>query len=310
MIKITSDIIKEKIFDLGIEGELINFRSLSITPASIFSPINEGLYFDMTGNLESKVKNSFIIANTYERNIENCNIYFLTNQNVQVIFYKLLSELFPEKSTGKISQQSIIDPEAEIGENVQIDPFCVIGKVKIEDDVIIKNNCHIHDNSYISVGTIIEPMSVIGARGMAWIWNENQTEKIIQPQLGGVIVGKYCILGANTIAVRGSLSEKTIIGDYTMMAPGCRLGHGSVIGEYVHFANNVVTGGNTKIGDYCFIGSSATFRPKVEIGKKTIVGAGANVVKNNSDEGVTLVGNPARAMQTSENPSGMPKPKK
>lgn len=134
-------------------------------------------------------------------------------------------------------------------------------------------------------------------------------KKILQPQLGGVDIYENCFIGAGTIIVRGSLNENTRIGRNSLLAPGGRIGHGTQIGDFVHFANNVVTGGNTIIGDYSFVGSAAVFRPKIVIHPKTIVGAGSVVVKNTTKEGKTLLGIPAKEINTKVNPSGMPKPK-
>ena len=114
-------------------------------------------------------------------------------------------------------------------------------------------------------GVRVESGSVIGACGVAWTWNEEETEKVIQPQIGGVHVGAHSFLGAHTVVVRGSINEKTSIGHHSLLAPGSRIGHGTQIGNFVHFENNVITGGNTRIADYCFIGSSAVFRPKVKL---------------------------------------------
>src|SRR5690606_2863598 len=165
-------------------------------------------------------------------------------------------------------------------------------------------------NVVIGAHTIIGSMSVIGSQGVAWVWNQDQSARIVQPQLGGVQIGNNCFVGANTIVVRGSLNEATRIGENTLMAPGGRIGHGTQIGNFVHFANNVITGGNTHIGDFCFVGSGAVFRPKVKIHPKTIVGAGSVVVKNSSGEGWTITGVPGKEIPTKAHPEGMPSPKK
>ncbi len=279
--------------------------------ASIFIPVEKGFYFFVGDKVPSNISNSVLLLNkdNYEI-LSNNNIgIYLLNEDPQRVFYRFLISLFRTEANGIIASTAIIHPEATIGKNVQIDHFTVVEKATIKDNVIIKSHCYIHDNSSISENVTIENHSIIGSQGVAWIWNKDETEKIVQTQIGGVEIGKNSFLGANTIVVRGSLNENTIIGNNTLLAPGCRLGHGTQIGDYVHFANNVVTGGNVKIEDYTFVGSGAIFRPKVKVDERTIVGSGAVIVKNTTEAGKTLVGIPAKEKKTKAHPSGMPKPK-
>ncbi|MFT7155748.1 MAG: UDP-3-O-[3-hydroxymyristoyl] glucosamine N-acyltransferase [Parvicella sp.] len=286
--------------------ELLN----KYTIASLFMPIENGFYFFVGEEVPDTVSKSAILLNrSNSNNLKNGNIgIYLIDSDPQQVFYRLLSSVYKTQSNGIISDTAIIHPEAKIGKNVQIDDFVVVDRAVIEDNVIIRSHSFIHNNSIVRKNVTIENHSVIGAQGVAWIWDEQGTEKIIQPQLGGVDIGTNCFLGAGTILVRGSLNENSKIGKNTLLAPGCRIGHGTQIGEYVHFANNIITGGNTIIGNYCFVGSGAVFRSKVKIHANTIVGAGAVVVKNTTENGKTLIGIPAVEKETKEHPSGMPKP--
>ena len=186
-----------------------------------------------------------------------------------------------------------------------IEKGCTIG-----DHTIIRSFTRLYQNTWLGKHVEIESNCTIGTTGVAWIWNEDQDKKIVLPQLGNVVIEDHCFIGANSSIVRGSLNEASHIAQNVLMAPGCRIGHGTRIGAFTHFANNVTTGGNTKIGAYCFIGSAATFRPKVKIANHTIVGAGSVVIKNQINQGMTLIGVPAKCFPTKKNPAGMPKPKK
>jgi UDP-3-O-[3-hydroxymyristoyl] glucosamine N-acyltransferase len=306
--KIKADKILQWLKNNKISYKLTGIPKTDYTIASIFNPVDNGFYFLVGNNWPLKVKKSLILSNFELENYEE-NAVILIKENSQEIFYKLINHFFSEKSTGKIQNTAVIHPEAEIGKNVQIDNFCVIGRCKIGDNVIIRDHCIIEDNTQIGKNSVIDSHSVIGTRGMAWVWDSENDGRIILPQLGGVKIGEKSILGAHTTVVRGSLNEDTIIGNHVLMAPGCKIGHGTQIKDFVHLANNIATGGNTVIGSYSFIGSGVTFRPKTKIHPHTIVGAGAVVVKNTSRENLTLVGIPAKEILTKSNPSGMPKPK-
>jgi UDP-3-O-[3-hydroxymyristoyl] glucosamine N-acyltransferase len=303
--------IQEYLEQNGFEYKIENTGKTSYTLASLFNPVQNGFYFFVGDEIPSNISNSlFLVSTDFNWEINNQgNAFIRIKADPQRVYYQIISHYFSAKSTGQISNLSIIDEDAVIGKNVQIDPFCIIGKVIIKDNVVIKSHSYLHDNTEVEEATTIDSHSVIGAKGLAWIWNEDQSEKIIQPQLGGVKIGRNVFLAANTIIVRGSINEYTEIGKSTLLAPGCRIGHGTKIGNYVHFANNVITGGNTHVGDYSFVGSAAVFRPKVKVHPHTIVGAGALVIKNTTSEGKTLMGVPAVESISKDNPSGMPKPK-
>lgn len=285
----------------------------SFKVASLFKPIPNGFYFfNGSTDFPATVSSSLIVVSSeFNGKVNRDNeLIFIEEIEPQLAYYKILNTFFSRQSTGQIASSAVIHPKSEIGKNVQIDDFCIIEEnCVIGDNVIIGSHTKIHKGSVICENSILEAMCVIGAQGVAWTWNENQTRKIIQPQVGGVYIGSNCFLGANSILVKGSLNEKTSVGNNSLLAPGCRLGHGTQIGRNVHLANSVVTGGNTSIGDFSFVGSAAVFRPRVLVNEKTVVAAGAVVVKNTSTSGMTLIGVPAKEIKTKQTLSGMPAPK-
>ena len=279
------------------------------TIASLFSPIEKGLYFFKGEKLPQEIKQSLILVNDLPKQSDYSNVFILLEEDVQLVYYKFLTYIFPQTSNGKIAPTAIIHPNAKIGNNVEIGHYSIIEECEIGNNVKIGSHCKIHSNTKIGKNTTIEDFSDIGTRGIAWIWDEKGNKKVVQPQLGGVEIGENCIFASNTIIVRGSINENTKIGNNTFFAPGCRIGHGTIIGNFTHLANNVITGGNTKIGDDCFIGSGVSFRPKSRIHNHTIVGTGSVVIKNTKKENTTLVGVPAKEIESKKQPSGIPKPK-
>ncbi len=295
----------------GLPYRLSGEPSPELTVASLFAPIPHGLYFFVGKRLPASISRSVVLVGpAYEAGDEGDNCLVHLDRDPQLTFYRLLDALFGQRSTGVVAPTAIVHPEAKLGRNVQVDDFCVVGRCVIGDDVIVGSHCKLHDGVVIGARSIVESHSVLGACGVAWVWDEEQSNRVVQPQLGGVHIGEDCFLGAQSVLVRGSLSESTTVGRGTMMAPGCRIGHGTVIGESVHLANNVVTGGNSRIDSFSFVGSAAVLRPRVKVHDHTIIGAGAVVVKDTSGPGLTLTGVPATERETKEAPSGMPRPRR
>jgi len=305
------DEIINRLTTLRIDHEVIlNDRldtDIDFVPASLKRLIRNGLYFIQSlENFHAELPaDSVIITNEMAAGTS----HIIRVNNPQLTHYKLL-QTYNSMATKGIHPTAIISDDALLGNNVSIGPFCVIGKCKIGDDVCLKNHVVIEDNVTIGAGTFIDSNSVIGAGGLAWIWDDDGS-RIMQPQLGGVIIEKDCLLATDVTVVRGSLSENTWIGEGTVIAHGTKIGHGSQIGANVHMANNVSLAGNAVIGASSFLGSACVISSNISLPPNTIVGASAMVNKNFEDEFLTLAGVPAiviRKNNFNDKPKGVPKP--
>jgi len=294
--------------ELKVDYRVVNPNNkINVIPASIKKCIPFGLYYltkDFLGEL-SKISNSIIITD-FECLTENTLIVV---DNPQLIHYKVLNDLLGNKAP-TIHLSAIIHTEAKIGKNVNIGPYCVIGKCVIENNVQLQNHVVVKDDVVLKRNTYIDSHSCIGASGIAWIWDDNGN-RVLQPQTGGVIIEEDCYLGTDVTVVRGSLSEDTIIGRGTVIAHGTKIGHGVKVGAFVHMANNVSLAGNANIGERTFLGSACVVSSNVNTPNNTIVGAGAVVNKSIDEEYCTLVGVPAKVITKNNylnKPKGVPKP--
>lgn len=271
--------------------------------------VENGVYYlisDYKQEAES-IKNSVILVD-YRPEQSDSNTYIKV-MNPQLIHYKI-SATFEKKVVPGIHPTAIIHPKAQISKSAYIGPYCIIGDCIIGENVSLLGHITINDDVVIKQNTVIEANSLIGARGMAWIWDENG-ERIMQPQLGGVIIEEDCLLGSDISIVRGSLSENTTVGRGTVMAHGTKIGHGSQIGKHVHLANNVSLAGNAQIGDRVFLGSACVVSPNVFIAEGCIVGAGSVVNKSVHEKYATIVGVPGQVIKKDNfeyKPKGAPKP--
>lgn len=268
-----------------------------------------GIYYFKGDNVPEVPEGSVLIVDQLQANEEN--IAQILVGNPQLAHYKLSASEKPNIQAS-IHETAIIHADAIIGKDVTIGAYSIIGNSVLSDNVIIRNNCTIEDNVQIGQGTTIDSNSVIGAEGLAWIWDEDGT-RINQPQTGGVTIGQDCYLGTDVTVVRGSLHENTQIGKETLIAHGTKIGHGSKIGDFVHMANNVSLAGSAVIQNRAFLGSGSVVSSHVEISIGTIVGAGAVVTKKFNESSLILAGVPAKVIGNKnfeKKPKGTPKPHK
>jgi len=252
-----------------------------------------GLFY-IAGNLMRDFSTSIILCDQDKENFEANNTFIILD-TPQLVFYKLMNQYFP-KQTHHIHSTAVISELADIGENVSIGAHSYIGKATISSGTVIKQNVVVHDGVHIGQNSVISASSVIGADGVAWIWDQETQERIVQPQIGGVNIGKNVYIGSNITIVRGSVNEDTLIGDGTMVSHGSQIGHGVTIGKDVHIANNVSIAGNAVLNDRAFLGAGAAIVPQVSIAKDAVVGAGAVISKSIEVEGITMIAMPARAI--------------
>lgn len=201
---------------------------------------------------------------------------------------------FVKKANVGCHSTAIIDKEAVIGENVSIGAYCVIGKSIIGDGTIISPFVRIYDNVTIGKECFIKEGAVIGGAGFGFENDENGN-RFRFPQIGGVRIGDYVDIGANTCIDRGALSD-TILDDYSKVDNLCHIAHN------VHIRRNAVivacaeVSGSCVVGENTWVGPNACIRDQRSVGSNTMIGMGSVVVKNVDDDEV-WAGNPARKLR-------------
>ncbi len=294
---ICCEAIKEYLRAQKIEHE-VHGENLCVEKLSAVGPdVKESLcyYVGEDENVLKNIEKSIVFCRYGLKVDADSNSTYIFTPNPQLSFYHV-SNLFREKLTPEIHNMSYVDKNALIGKNVSIGPFCAIEECKIGNGVVIESGVRIHKGTVIGDGVQINSNSVIGETGIMWI-SDKENRKISLVQTGIVVLGDNVYIGSNVTVVRGGFENKpTIIEKNSMIGNGTSIAHGGFIGENSHLANNVTLSGSVQIGKGCFLGSACTMRPHIKISNNTIVGAGAVVVNNYSQEGLILVGNPAKEL--------------
>lgn len=201
---------------------------------------------------------------------------------------------FVKKAEPGIHPTAIIDKEAVIPKSASIGAYAVIGKAVIGDGTVISPFVRIYDNVTIGEGCFIKDGAVIGGAGFGFERDEDGN-RFRFPQIGGVRIGNYVDIGANTCIDRGALSD-TIIEDYVKISNLCQIAHNVHLGKGVVITGCVELSGSVVIGENTWIGPNVCVRDQRCIGSNTKVGMGSVVVKGIPNNEV-WAGNPAKFMR-------------
>lgn len=201
---------------------------------------------------------------------------------------------FVEKTVPGIHPSAIIDPRSQIGQNVQVDPYAVIGRAIIGDGCHISSFVRIYDDVKIGTNCYIKEGAVLGGAGFGYDKDDNGN-RIRFPQIGGLTIGDYVDIGANTCIDRGALSD-TVIGSYTKIDNLVHIAHNVVIGQNAMIIACSEISGSCRIGDNAWVGPNSSVREWQHIGSNVLAGVGSVIVKD-IPNGEIWAGNPARKIK-------------
>ena len=200
---------------------------------------------------------------------------------------------FVQKPQCGIHPAAIIDQDAEIAESASVGAYAVIGKAKIGEGTIISPFVRIYDNVTIGRGCFVKEGAVIGGAGFGFERDEDGN-RFRFPQIGGVKIGDYVDVGANTCIDRGALSD-TILEDYSKVDNLCHIAHNVRIKKNAVVVACAEVSGSCVVGEDSWVGPNACIRDQRTVGNNTMVGMGSVVVKHVGDNEV-WAGNPAQPL--------------
>ena len=167
----------------------------------------------------------------------------------------------------------VVDPDARIGNNVQIGPYsCIYGDVEIGDNVEIYNNVTIFPGARIGGGVKIFPGAVVAGVPQDLKFRGEKTLAVV----GAGTTLRECSTVNRGTASKGitSVGENCLIMAYSHVAHDCRLGNGVILSNATQIAGEVV------IDDYAVIGGGSLIHQFCHLGKNIMLQGGALVNKD------------------------------
>ncbi|WP_336760351.1 acyl-ACP--UDP-N-acetylglucosamine O-acyltransferase [Asaia sp. VD9] len=190
-------------------------------------------------------------------------------------------------STVSIHPSALVAPEATLGENVIIGPWCSVGP-----DVSLGEGTRLHANVIIDgiteIGAHVEifPFVTVGLAPQDLKYRGEPTR---------CVVGAHTVIRENVTIHRGTAqgTALTRVGAHCLIMANAHVAHDCVIGDGVIIVNNVVMGGHVEIGDGARIMGAAALHQFVRIGRGALVGGVCGVEADVIPYG-SVLGNRAR----------------
>lgn len=170
-----------------------------------------------------------------------------------------------------IHPSASVHPQAEIGNNVFVGPFCCIGEnVTIHDGVELLSHVVIDGITTVGEGTRIFPFASIGhvPQDLKFHGERSRLE-----------IGKNNVIREHVTMNPGTEGGGmlTRIGDGCLFMMSAHVAHDCQIGDNVILVNNATLGGHVDIGDWAIIGGLSAVHQFVRVGRHAMVGGMSGV---------------------------------
>lgn len=248
---------------------------------------------------KSKASAALITKELKDRVVDINDKPILIVENADLAMAKVLEyfvDLDPEQNG--IHPAAVVDPSANIGENVSIGAGTYIGRnVSIGEGTIIYANVSIYDNAQVGPQCIIWPnVSIrertiigafcrlysgcnVGSDGFGYRPSEDGRTIVRVPHIGNVVLGNYVDVGSGS-CIDNAKFGSTIVGDFTKIDNLVQIGHNVTIGKGCMICGQAGISGSVNIGDGVIIAGNAGIKDHVNIGDGARVGGKAGVMKD------------------------------
>lgn len=198
----------------------------------------------------------------------------LVSRNPYADFARIAARFEPRPSQpAGVHASAVVAADAAIAANAHIGPFVSIGaRSRVEAGARIGPHCVIGEDCVVGpdcelvarvtlvtrvrlgARVLVHPGAVLGADGFGLAMDRGHWLKV--PQLGGVLVGDDCEIGANTTIDRGALGD-TVLENDVRLDNQIQVAHNVYIGAHTAMAGCSAVAGSARIGRYCLIGGGA-----------------------------------------------------
>ena len=166
----------------------------------------------------------------------------------------------------RIHPTAVVDSRAELGDGVEIGPYCCVGPdVRFADEVVLRSHVVVDGRTTLGARTQVYPFASVGLPPQDLKYRGEKSELSI---------------GADTV-IRESVTINpgtegggmiTRVGDHCLLMVGAHVAHDCLVGNHVIMANNATLAGHVVVGDHAIIGGLSAVHQFVRIGDHAMIG--------------------------------------
>jgi UDP-3-O-[3-hydroxymyristoyl] glucosamine N-acyltransferase len=249
-----------------------------------------------------------------EKDYPERNMVLVERPNLAI--QKVLTAVAPKRyyPPAGVHETAVVDPSAELGENVAIGPYVVIGpKTKIGagtiimahtvlgGEVVVGEKCIFYPHcivaDYVKIGNrvIMQQGASLGSDGFGYVTERpSNLEKNMAgvkefstdpnpllkiPQTGNVVLHDDVEIGAYATIDRATMGS-TIIGEGSKIDNLVMIAHNNRIGRENLLVASVSVGGSCTFGDRVVIGGGSSLSDHLTLGDDAVLSGGSGAMKD------------------------------
>ncbi len=192
-----------------------------------------------------------------------------------------------------IHPSAILEPGAELGENVDVAAYAYIGEnVRLGRNCSVGHGCYITGHVEAGENNIFYPYCAIGTAPQDLKYHGEGTPLTMG---NDNVFREYVTVNRGTRTGRGLTS----IGDRNIFMISSHLGHDCEVEDDVILINSVLVGGHCRLESGCKLMGGAAVNPFVSVGKLSFVGGLSRITKD-VPPFMIVEGNPAKVRGVNE----------
>jgi UDP-N-acetylglucosamine acyltransferase len=176
-------------------------------------------------------------------------------------------------TVAQIHPTAVVDPRAELGQDVVIGPFAVV-----EAGAVIGNGCRLEARATVKSRTTLGEDNEIGEGAV--IGGRAQHLHVQEPG-GTLTIGSHNRIRENVTIHRGWANDaSTVIGDHCMIMVNAHVAHDCRVGNHCILVNNCMLGGHVLVENRAYISGGSAVHQFCRIGHLAIIGGLAKIVQD------------------------------
>ncbi len=179
----------------------------------------------------------------------------------------------PIAASARVHPTAIIDPRADIGDNVQIGPFVVVeGPVRIGADCIIRSHSSLLGSLTLGKGNDVGIGVVLGERPQHLDYKNEDTRTEI---------GDGNTFREHVTVHRGTASSgRTVIGNHNFFMAHTHVAHDCHVGNHVIMVNGALLAGHCVLEDRALMSGNTAIHQFVRMGRLSMLSGMSAVTKD------------------------------